>query len=307
MPLFKKSNEFAGKRVLITGAGHGLGRELAVAFAQAGAEVVVTDRDPGRVSETTIAIREAGGKAVGYPLDVTDETDVHDVHDRLLTEHGPIDILVNNAGVVYGGEFLDVPLQRHRMTYEINTLGPMVMTYTFLPNLLDRPDAHIVNVSSASALVPLPYATTYASSKWGLLGFSDSIREELRLQGHKNVHVTTVCPSYIGTGMFQGVKLPRWSRHLQPSEVAQMTLRAVSRCQETLLSPWFVKITPLCKATMPRRLFRWMCDILHINSGMTSWRGHAPEPQVLARRLGSASAAAVRPESEIPGRIGRPT
>lgn len=302
-----RSRCFSGKRVLITGAGHGLGKELAIAFAQAGAEVVVTDRDPARVSETTVLIREAGGEVVGYPLDVTDESDMHDLHDRLLSERGPIDILVNNAGVVFGGDFLDVPMQRHRATYEINTLGPMAMAYTFLPEMLDRPEAHIVNISSASGLVALPYAATYASSKWALLGFSESLREELRLQGHSNVSVTTVCPSYIGTGMFQGVKLPRWSRHLEPADLARSILHAVRRKQELLLSPWFVKITPFFKAIMPRPLFRWMCDILHISRGMCSWRGHVPETRVVSRREEPVASADVRLESEVPGRNGRPT
>ena len=86
---------------------------------------------------------------------------------------GPIDVLVNNAGLVFGGAFLDVPLERHLTTYRVNTLGLVAMTHAFLPDLMAGRDGHVVNVASASGFIGLPFGATYASSKWAVLGFSE--------------------------------------------------------------------------------------------------------------------------------------
>ncbi len=263
-------------RALITGAGHGLGRAIALQFAAAGAEVIVNDRDPQLAAETARLIWAADGQAVSLPFDVTDVDAVRDARRQVLAERGPIDILVNNAGVVYGGTFLDVPLERHRKTFEVNIGGAVVLTHVFLPDLVSRPRAQVVNIASASGLIALPYAATYAASKWGVIGFSESLREELRLAGNPHVHVTTVCPGYISTGMFAGVRLPKFSRHLTPERVARLTVQAVLRDRDEVLTPWFVKITPLARALLPRALFRRLCDWLDVHQGMAPWRGHTP-------------------------------
>ena len=263
-----------GKNVLVTGAGHGLGREMTLAFAAAGAKVFVTDREGERVEQTLALVRQSGGQATGYRLDVTDNDMIRDVCDRLHGEHGPLDILVNNAGVAFGGVFLDVPLEQHHATYRVNLLGQVAMTHAFLPDLLGRPESHLVNVASASGFIALPYATTYASSKWGVIGFSESIREELRLLGHCHVSVTAVCPSYIDTGMAAGVRVPHLSRMLRSSDVARLVLHAVRKRRELVLTPWLVKITPFSKGVLPPAWFRRTCDWLGITGSMSTWYGH---------------------------------
>jgi short-subunit dehydrogenase len=262
------------KRVLITGAGHGLGRELALAFAGNGAEVIATDRNLAGAEETNELIRKAGGRAESYALDVTALEMIDDLRQRLHAAGGPIDILVNNAGIAHGGPFLDVPIDKHLATYRVNALGMVSMTHAFLPDLIARPQAHLVNVASASGLIALPYASTYASSKWAALGFTESIREELRILGHRHVRVTAVAPSYIDTGMAAGVKLPRFTRMLRAADVATMALRAVQRDRELVLTPWLVYVTPFTKAMLPPFLFRKVNDWFGITNGMASWYGH---------------------------------
>ena len=269
------------KRVLITGSGHGLGRELAKAFAKAGCEVIVTDRDADRVHETVSLLTKSNHRAFGYAMDVTNSTSVQDVHDHVLSEHGPIDILVNNAGIVCGGTFENLPLERHRMIYEVNCIGPVTVTHTLLPELLARPEAHIVNIASASALLPLPFAATYASSKWAVLGFSESLLEELRLTGHEHVHVTTVCPGYIATGMFTGVKTPFLMPMLTPQVLAERVVRAVQSDCEMLLTPWQVKLLPIIKALLPRPIQRWLGNKLGVLDSMTTWQGLTEPSRVL--------------------------
>ncbi len=268
---------FTGKRVLVTGAGHGLGLETAKAFAFEGAEVIITDRDAARVEEAVFKLRNLHLKAAGYVMDVTDAADVRAIRDRIHDEYGSIDVLVNNAGIVSGGAFLDVPLEKHLTTYDVNTAGPVIVTHMFLPDLLAQVEGHIVNIASASALIPLPFASTYASSKWALLGFSDSLREELRLTGHKQMTVTVICPSYINTGMFHGVKPPLLTRMLTPEWLAAQIVLCVKKRKAQLLAPWSVNLLPISKCTWPRALFAKLLDALGVTTSMDHWRDQ-PKP-----------------------------
>jgi short-subunit dehydrogenase len=278
------------KRILITGSGHGLGRELAKTFAKAGGEIIVTDREADRVAETVAVLTKSNLRAFGYAMDVTDVASIQDVHDHVLSEHGPIDILINNAGIVSGGTFENVPLERHKATYEVNCLGPVNVTHTLLPELLARPEAHIVNISSASALLPLPFAATYSSSKWAVLGFSESLLEELRITGHGHVHVTTVCPGYIATGMFTGTKTPFLMPMLTPNVLAEWIVHAVKSDCELLQTPWQVKLLPFITTLLPRPVQRWLGIKLGVLNGMQTWQG-LTEPARIAKTLPSPVAS----------------
>ena len=268
-----------GKRVLITGAGHGLGRELAKAFGKVGCEIIVTDRELDRVTETVSLLNKSNVSAFGYAMDVTSPVNVLDVHERIHAEHGSIEVLVNNAGIVSGGTFEHVSIERHKAIYEVNAIGPVVVTHTFLPELIAQPESHIVNIASASALLPLPFASTYAASKWAVLGFSESLLEELKLTGHDHVRVTTVCPGYIATGMFNGVKPPFMMPMLTPQILAERILRAVEADREVLLTPWQVKFIPFIKAMLPRVIQRWLGQRLGVLDSMQTWRGLVEPPR----------------------------
>lgn len=273
---------FTNKRILITGAGHGLGLETAKAFAREGAFVVVTDRDYDRVSRAVAELRREGCCGSGYLMDVTDEKSVRLVREQIVNNHGPIDVLVNNAGIVNGGEFLDVPVSRHLATYAVNMHGPVIVTHVFLSDLLSRPEAHIVNIASASAMIALPKASTYASSKWGVLGFTDSLREEFRQTGKGHVGVSAICPGYLTTGMFDGVKAPFLVPMLTPDKLAEKIVTCVRRKRHQLMTPFLVRLLPLARATWPRSAFRWLLRILGSHGSMEQWKGHQPGMKTIA-------------------------
>ena len=272
-----------GTRVLVTGAGSGIGRALARRFAREGAQILAADLREAAAADTAAVIREAGGRAAGYAVDVTDPASVADLRRRVNENGGPVDVLVNNAGVVHGGAFLDVPLPDHLATYRVNTEGVVIMTHAFLTDLLARPESHLVQIASASGFVGLPFGATYASSKWAVVGFSESIRMELRQLNHRHVGVTTVCPSYVQTGMFDGARAPRLTRLLTADRVAELTVRAVLRNRAFVLTPWLVTLTPMMNAALPRWLFDRLSGVFGVTTSMASWHGRGPQ------RAGSAS------------------
>ncbi|MFL5342798.1 MAG: SDR family NAD(P)-dependent oxidoreductase [Gemmataceae bacterium] len=265
------SPPLAKHRALITGAGHGLGKAIAFALASAGAEVIVTDRDAERVHVTVEELSAAKFAAAGYPLDVTSVDQVAAVR----AECGPVSILVNNAGVVFGGDFLSVPIDRHLAMVGVNLNGLLTVTHAFLPGLISSPRASLVNIASMAAVVPLPCGTSYAASKSAVLAFSESLREELQMLRHQNVHVGTVCPSYISTGLFAGAKPARFTWMLTPETVAAAVVRTILRRRQTVMLPWTAAGLHAVTRFLPATLYRGLCRRLGVSSSMTNWRGHS--------------------------------
>jgi short-subunit dehydrogenase len=259
----------AGKRVLVTGAAQGLGFAIADAFARAGARVVVTDLGAARVSAAVAKLP----CATGFALDVTNPEQIADVRAKLAPD--PIDVLVNNAGVVFGGPFLDVPLAKHLATINVNLSGLVAVTHAFLPDLLARPAAHVVNICSASAVIALPHGTSYAATKWAVLGFTESVREELWVQKRANVTVTAVCPGFITTGLFGGAKPASGASWLTPESVAAAVVRAVQKRREFVMLPRAHRVLYALTAGLPRGVYRWLCRRTGVSHSMVGWTGHA--------------------------------
>jgi len=265
--------DLRGKRVLITGGAAGIGRSIAERLVSEGAELVLVDLDEATLNATLEAIQSLGAEVSGYCLDVTDTDAIMQLRDHVHEDLGPIDVLVNNAGIVHGGTFLDVPLEKHLRTYRVNVDGLVAMTYAFLPDLISRPEGHLVNIASAAGLVGVPWGSTYASSKWAVIGFSESIRLELELTGHQSVKVTAICPSFVSTGLFEGATPMKATSMLTPDSLADQIVRAVKHDEVYLLTPWLVKLAPVLKGILPIRLFDTINWMLGGSSSMVHWRG----------------------------------
>ena len=266
-------SKLEGKRVLITGGAQGIGFEMAIKFAERGAEIVLADIDEGKLVEAKAKLEERGITAWGFRVDVTNPPSIASLRAQINAEAGPIDVLVNNAGVVFGGPFTKTSLDDHFKTYEVNVLGLIAMTHAFLDDLVARPEAHLVHIASASGFIGLPYGSTYASSKWAVIGFGESIRAELNLQGHEHVHHTIVCPSYIGTGMFEGAEAPKATQILEPEYLAEKVVRAVERNKLHVLEPFMVKLTPLIRDLLPTALYDRMSHLFGADTSMAHWTG----------------------------------
>jgi short-subunit dehydrogenase len=262
-----------GKRALVTGAASGIGKAIATRLGAEGAELVLVDVNEDLLAQTANELRREGATVRTYGVDLTASSRLVGLREQVLRDGGPIDVLVNNAGVGFGGPFLDVPLERHLTTYRVNTEGLVAMTHVFLPDLIARPDAHLVNIASASGFIGLPFGATYASSKWAVMGFSESIALELEQQGRGHVHVTCVCPSYVATGLFDGARAPRTTRLLTADRVADLTVRGMLANRPYVRAPWLVKVTPLMKALTPFWVFYRLAGWLGVNTSMRKWRG----------------------------------
>lgn len=266
--------QISGRRVLITGGAGGLGHAMARRFGAEGAELVLTDVVASTLDDMVADFVRRGVPCRGYVVDVTDVAAVAALRERLHAETGPVQVLVNNAGVVHGGPFLEVPLEKHLHTYRVNVEGAVVMTHAFLPDLVASPEGHLVNIASASGFVGLPFGSTYASSKWAVIGLGESLRLELKKLGHRHVGVTSVCPSYVDTGMFAGVKPPKLTRFLTPDSVAEEVVEAVRHSRPFVLEPWIVKLTPFLVNTLPQPVADLVSEAFGATTGMRSWHGH---------------------------------
>jgi short-subunit dehydrogenase len=151
------------------------------------------------------------------------------------------------------------------------------MTDAFLPDLIGRPEAHLVHIASASGFIGLPYGSTYASSKWAVIGFGESIRAELKVMGHDHVNHTIVCPSYIGTGMFKGAAAPKATNVLEPDYLAEKIVHAVERDRIYVLEPFMVKLTPLLRDLLPTALYDKLSHLFGADTSMLHWKGHTGE------------------------------
>ena len=147
------------------------------------------------------------------------------------------------------------------------------MTHAFWNDLLAAPRGHIVFIASASGFVGLPGGTTYASSKWAVIGFAESIRAELKRQGAK-AGVTTVCPTFINTGMFKGAVPPKTTAMLDPEEIAAKVVEAVAKRRIWVLEPWLVKVTPFLKHCLPTPVADYLSEVFGATTSMDHWRGH---------------------------------
>lgn len=267
---------YQGKRVLITGAGTGLGALLAEQLGRRGAEVIVTARRRKPAEEVCRRVQAAGGRGHALLLDVSDLDSIPLFRDTVHERVGTVDVLINNAGVVHGGEFERVPLSEHLDTLQINTLGLVAMSHAFLDDLRAAPQGHLVNIASASAFIGLPWGSTYAASKWAVLGFSESLRLEMQERGLNNVSVTTVCPSYISTGMFDGARTPFLSPMLTPEKVVRAILKGVKQKRALVTEPALVRHLDLFKGALPGRIWDEVARRTGVSTSMKHWQGKHP-------------------------------
>jgi NAD(P)-dependent dehydrogenase (short-subunit alcohol dehydrogenase family) len=259
---------FSGATVVVSGAGSGLGRALAIRFARGGARIVALDRDSGAVAAVAGELSQAGFEALACCCDITDASACQAAIDRTVERFGRIDVLVNNAGISHRSAFAATATAVLRRVVEVNLFGAINLTRPALP-ALQQARGLIIAVSSVAGFTPLIARTGYAASKHALHGFFESLRTELTPDG---IDVMMVCPSFIATGIDRNALGPDGGaathaqvvvgQRLRPDEVADRVFRGAERSSRLLLigrtariAWWVSRLAPsLYERIMARRL-----------------------------------------------------
>jgi len=266
--------QIAGRRVLVTGGASGMGRRVAMeCSARGAADVTLWDLDAARVDATAEEIRARGGRVRTGICNVADRSQVYESARKLERDGGPIDILVNSAGVVSGKSLFEIPDEQIERTFAVNTLALYWLCKALVPGMVERNLGHIVTIASASGLVGVAKLSDYAASKWAAIGFDESLRVELRKIA-PGVRTTVVCPYYVNTGMFTGVKspYPRLMPILEEADVARRIVEAVERDRRRLFLPRSMYLLPLLRV-LPVPLFDALADLLGVNVSMNDFVG----------------------------------
>jgi short-subunit dehydrogenase len=255
---------FAGKTCVLTGAASGIGAAVALNLARRQAVLVLIDKDADGLQRVAEQARAAGApQADTYVIDLSDGGDRLDLAAEVAERHGGTDLLVNNAGVALTGTFEQVSMKDFDWLMEINLHAVIRMTKAFLPQLLSRPGAHVVNLSSLFGLIAPPTQVAYVTSKFGVRGFTEALRHELAGQ----VGVTVVHPGGIKTNIAanarrsgpdldgeqaeQARKFAEAALTMPPEDAARLIVAAIEHRAPRLVitraakvADWVARLTP---------------------------------------------------------------
>ncbi|HRN34818.1 MAG TPA: SDR family NAD(P)-dependent oxidoreductase [Saprospiraceae bacterium] len=211
------------KTVVITGGGNGMGREVVLNMLHKGARVAAVDVNGSALEETKRLAGTNADRLSIHVLDITDKDAVSAFPQIVIAEHGSVDIVINNAGIIQPFVRVnDLPYDKITRVFDVNFFGLLYMTKSFLPRLLERPEAHLVNVSSMGGFLPVPGQSVYGASKAAVKLLTEGLYAELR---HTRVHVSIVFPGAIGTEITRnsGVDVPNMAAGVDAKKQAART------------------------------------------------------------------------------------
>lgn len=267
-----------GKRVLVTGAAMGLGKLFAMrAVAEGARTVVLWDVNEQALEETATELTEAGGDVVAYIVDLSMSDEIEASAQAVLDEVGEIHVLINNAGIVPGNTYFWEPedITDIQKTMAINSLAPMITTRAFLPAMIESgAECRLMTIASSAGLVSNPRMAIYAASKWAAIGWSDSVRLELEQAGHPQITVTTVCPTYINTGMFEGAEGILFTPMLEQQDVVDEAWKHMLKGDPFVIMPWTSRLTKALSGVLPVGMRDFFLDKTGVYNSMDKFTGH---------------------------------
>ncbi|KAH7712475.1 epidermal retinol dehydrogenase 2 [Aphelenchoides avenae] len=232
----KKS--LSGQVVLVTGGGGGIGRELALRFAENGCILALWDIATRPNEETAELCRDMGVMAKAYTVDICDRHAVYETARLVERDLGPVDILVNNAGLINFKPFLESDDEKLSKLLDVNAKSLFWTTKAFLPRMIEQGRGHLVCICSVAGLIGSPVLVDYTASKHAAFGFMEALQHQMLDQGHNYIKFTTACPIYVNTPMLtqyeNAKKLQPW---LEPDYVADEIISAIRTEKRVLILP----------------------------------------------------------------------
>jgi NAD(P)-dependent dehydrogenase (short-subunit alcohol dehydrogenase family) len=255
---------FPQKRVVITGAGSGLGRAMSIEFARLGWNVCVSDIDMERAKATETLVTQSGGKPFGVRCDVTQPEQLEDLADALKQHWGGVDIVINNAGVAAAGYMEKISLKTWDWIIALNLKSVIYGCRAFIPLLEQQGNGHIVNVASNAGIAALPEMSCYNVTKAAVICLSETLKVELN---PKNIGVTVVAPTFFKTNLMDQFTSPDPRQRemadaffnkskVTSEDVARHVIRAVKRNKLYVITQIDGKFCWFCKRMTPEIYFK---------------------------------------------------
>lgn len=244
--------DFKNKIVVITGASSGIGRASAIEFAKKGANIALVARRKEKLLDVEKDLKKFNIKTLVSVCDVSDKNQVENMAKCVVDNFGSIDFLVNNAGFAIHGRVSELSIEEIEAQMKTNFFGMVYCIKHFLPIMLSKKFGHIVNVASVAASFGLPGIASYCASKFGMLGFSEGLKNELQGTG---VNVTVVSPIMVRTNFFDHPSFKKFSTNskgsISPRTVAKAVVKAANSSRLEIVVPSIVRGAIWSKQTFP--------------------------------------------------------
>ncbi len=268
--------ELRGKVALVTGAALGMGKSLAGMLLEEGCILALVDVNKKELERTAGQLSKKG-TCKTYVCDISNRKSVYELEDNVKKDLGPVSLLVNNAGIMKAAELLELDDELIDKTIQVNLASMFWMCKAFIPGMVKMEEGHVVNLASAGGILAIPNLTAYCASKFGVVGFSDALRQEMK-KNRWNIGVSCVCPNTVGTGMFEGAKMVSGTRLLKTEQVTGKVLKGIKKNRAMVAVPNIsVKfVTPLMKLLLPVHAMDRLNNILgmwHANDTTTGRNG----------------------------------
>ena len=252
-----------GKNVLITGGASGIGKIMGRICLEKGASrLIIWDINEANMEAAKAELEKtlqpdgttSEGRVLVYKVNVSDNDNITSAYSAVKSDAGDVDLLVNCAGVVRGNNTFDLQTEKDiRLTMDINATAPMLVALSVLPDMIRRDNGHICNIASAAGMLGVPKLSVYVASKWAVVGWTESMRIELK-QMRSKVRVTTVAPYFINTGMFDGVNSKVFPI-LKPEKTAAKIIRAIEKEKDFRGIPFPYHFIRIWQGILPNALF----------------------------------------------------
>jgi short-subunit dehydrogenase len=272
--------DLSGKRAVVTGAAAGIGRAISLELARVGCRLFLIDLNAESLGAVIDAVRATGADVGGRTCDLADPAQIVEVAAAAIGQWGGVDLLLNNAGIAYYGPTHEMRLDQWERLMAVNLLAPIRLIHALLPSLREQPQAHILNVASVTGLVPKRRIAAYQTSKYGLVGLSQSLRAEYSPYG---VGVTALCCGFVRTDLLataarEGMKTvtrepAKWYT-VSPEYVARVAVRSIRRNRGVVVVPLIA------------RVFWWM---QRLSPAILDWHGHWVHRRARRKRKAKAT------------------